>query len=70
MPGLPESGASGRIRFCQQRLSRNGGSPEQTEYSAEVFDFARVKGREVGAAFDGGTTTSDVGRCWLARPTR
>jgi len=32
-----------------------------TECSAELFEFARVEGHSVVAAFDGGKITSDVG---------
>ena len=37
----------------------------QTECSADLFGFARVEGREVVAAFDGGTMTSDAGALLL-----
>src|SRR6201987_1786920 len=33
----------------------------QTECSADLFGFARVEGRRVVAAFDGGTMTSEAG---------
>jgi hypothetical protein len=33
----------------------------QTECSADLFGFARVEGRAVVAAFDGGKITSDAG---------
>jgi Transposase DDE domain group 1 len=33
----------------------------QTECSADLFGFARVEGRSVVAAFDGGKITSDAG---------
>jgi len=36
-----------------------------TECSADLFGFARVEGRRVEAAFDGGTITSDAGALLL-----
>jgi hypothetical protein len=37
----------------------------QTECSADLFGFARVEGRRVAAAFDGGTMTSEAGAMLL-----
>ena len=37
----------------------------QTECSADLFGFARVEGRAVVAAFDGGTMTSEAGAMLL-----
>src|SRR6516225_4633429 len=37
----------------------------RTECSAELFDFGRVEGRAVEAAFDGGLVTSDAGALLL-----
>ena len=42
----------------------------QTECSADLFGFARVKGRAVVAAFDGGTITSDAGALLLGAADR
>ena len=36
-----------------------------TECSGDLFGFAPVEGREVVAAFDGGTITSDAGALLL-----
>ena len=41
-----------------------------TECSAELFAFARVEGRSVVAAFDGGKITSDAGALLLAASDR
>ena len=41
-----------------------------TECSAELFDFGRVEGRAVVAAFDGGTITSDAGALLLGATDR
>ena len=37
----------------------------QTECSADLFGFAPVEGRKVGAAFDGGRMTSEAGAMLL-----
>ena len=37
----------------------------QTECNPDLFGFARVEGRAVVAAFDGGTITSDAGALLL-----
>ena len=37
----------------------------ETECSADLFGFARVEGRAVVAAFDGGTMTSEAGAMLL-----
>src|SRR5499427_3828987 len=42
----------------------------QTECSADVFGFARVEGRSVVAAFDGGKITSDAGGVLLRATDR
>ena len=42
----------------------------QTECSAEQFDFGRVEGREVVAAFDAGLVTSDAGALLLGAADR
>ncbi len=42
----------------------------QTECSADLFGFARVEGREVVAAFDGGMMTSDAGALLLGATDR
>jgi hypothetical protein len=39
-----------------------------TECSADLFRFARVEGRAVVAAFDGGKITSDAGALLLLGP--
>src|SRR4249919_377970 len=41
-----------------------------TECSAELFEFARVEGRSVMAAFDGGKITSDAGALLLGASNR
>ncbi len=41
-----------------------------TECSADLFGFARVEGREVVAAFDGGAITSDAGALLLGATDR
>ena len=41
-----------------------------TECSAELFEFARVEGRSVMAAFDGGEITSDAGALLLGASDR
>jgi Transposase DDE domain group 1 len=41
-----------------------------TECSADLFGFAAVEGREVVAAFDGGTITSDAGALLLGAADR
>lgn len=41
-----------------------------TECNPEQFEFARVEGRQVVAAFDGGTTTSDAGGLLLGETDR
>ena len=41
-----------------------------TECSAELFEFARVEGRSVVAAFDGGKITSDAGALLLGASLR
>ena len=41
-----------------------------TECSADLFGFAPVEGREVVAAFDGGTITSDAGALLLGAADR
>ena len=41
-----------------------------TECSAEPFEFARVEGRSVVAAFDGGKITSDAGALLLGAGNR
>jgi hypothetical protein len=41
-----------------------------TECSAEAYEFARVEGRSVVAAFDGGTVTSDAGALLLGATDR
>ena len=42
----------------------------QTECSADLFGFARVEGRSVVAAFDGGKITSDAGGVLLRATDR
>jgi len=42
----------------------------QTECSADLFGFARVEGRAVVAAFDGGTVTSEAGAMLLGATDR
>src|SRR5438552_4061129 len=42
----------------------------QTECSADLFGFARVEGRAVVAAFDGGKMTSDAGALLLGATDR
>ena len=42
----------------------------QTECSADLFGFARVEGRAVVAAFDGGKITSDDGALLLGATDR
>ena len=42
----------------------------QTECSADLFGFARVEGRAVMAAFDGGKITSDAGALLLGATDR
>ena len=42
----------------------------QTECSADLFGFARVEGRAVVAAFDGGMVTSDAGALLLGSTDR
>ena len=42
----------------------------QTECSADLFGFARVEGRAVVAAFDGGKITSDAGALLLGATDR
>jgi hypothetical protein len=42
----------------------------QTECSADLFGFARVEGRAVVAAFDGGKITSDAGGLLLGAADR
>lgn len=42
----------------------------QTECSANLFGFARVEGRDVVAAFDGGRITSDAGALLLGATDR
>src|SRR5918993_5002384 len=41
-----------------------------TECSSDLFGFAPVEGRQVVAAFDGGTITSDAGALLLGAPDR
>ena len=41
-----------------------------TECNPELFDFARVEGRAVVAAFDGGRITSDAGALLLGATYR
>ena len=41
-----------------------------TECSATLFEFARVEGRLVVGAFDGGKITSDAGALLLAATDR
>src|SRR6186713_964176 len=41
-----------------------------TECNLELFDFARVEGRAVVAAFDGGRITSDAGALLLGATDR
>ena len=41
-----------------------------TECNATLFDFAPVEGRQVVAAFDGGTITSDAGALLLGETDR
>src|SRR6266404_9138020 len=41
-----------------------------TECSRDLFGFARVEGREVVAAFDGGAITSDAGALLLGATDR
>ena len=41
-----------------------------TECNPELFDFARVEGRAVVAAFDGGRITSDAGALLLGATDR
>src|SRR5215472_16710632 len=41
-----------------------------TECSPDLFEFARVDGRQVVAAFDGGTMTSDAGALLLGATDR
>ena len=42
----------------------------RTECSADLFGFARVEGRAVVAAFDGGRMTSDAGAMLLGATAR
>lgn len=42
----------------------------QTECSADLLGFARVEGRSVVAAFDGGKITSDAGGVLLGAADR
>ena len=42
----------------------------QTECSADLFGFARLEGRAVVAAFDGGAITSDAGGLLLGAADR
>src|SRR6202035_1622009 len=45
---------SEKIELDKRFISRPGGVPMQTECNADLFGFARVEGRAVVAAFDGG----------------
>src|SRR5215203_4426699 len=46
-------------------LTEQRSAPMPTECSADLFEFARVEGRAVVAAFDGGRITSDAGALLL-----
>src|SRR5437870_2045550 len=56
---------------CQNGLSAaRGGASMPTECSVDLFGFARVEGREVVVAFDGGKITSDAGALLLGATDR
>ena len=46
------------------------GSPDATECNADLVGFARVEGRSVVGAFDGGKITSDAGGLLLGAADR
>jgi hypothetical protein len=48
-----------KIALRERFGSETGEHPMQTECSADLFGFARVEGRAVVAAFDGGQMTSE-----------
>src|SRR6266481_1105205 len=61
---------SEKIELDKRFNSEPGGVPMQTECSADLFGFARVEGRAVVAAFDGGTMTSEAGAMLLGATDR
>src|ERR1700694_796968 len=61
---------SEKIVLQERFVSEAGGSPMQTECSADLFGFAPVEGRAVVAAFDGGKMTSEAGAMLLGATDR
>ena len=61
---------SEKIVLAQRFISGSRGVPMPTECSATLFEFARVEGRSVVGAFDGGKITSDAGALLLAATDR
>src|SRR5215469_5777867 len=59
-----------KIVLAQRFVSGSRGVPMPTECSATLFEFARVEGRSVVGAFDGGKITSDAGALLLAATDR
>src|SRR5262245_32076268 len=69
--GVVRRGCESEKIVVQQRFSPDWQSaPMPTECSADLFGFTAVEGREVIAAFDGGSITSDAGALLLRETDR
>src|SRR6266699_2346618 len=61
---------SEKIVVQQRFIADSQGAPMPTECSADLFGFPAVEGRDVVAAFDGGSITSDAGALLLRETDR
>ena len=69
--GVVRRGCESEKIVVQQRFIPDSQSaPMPTECSADLFGFTAVEGREVIAAFDGGSITSDAGALLLRETDR
>ena len=59
-----------KVLLRQSLTAEQRGIPVRTECNPNLFEFARVEGRSVVAAFDGGRITSDAGALLLGAADR
>src|SRR5450755_4048857 len=62
---MHRGGESAKIVVQQRFIADSQSAPMPTECSADLFGFPAVEGRDVVAAFDGGSITSDAGALLL-----
>src|SRR5450631_1997811 len=67
---MHRGGESAKIVVQQRFIADSRSAPMPTECSADLFGFPAVEGRDVVAAFDGGSITSDAGALLLRETDR